>query len=259
MECPICFKTETETSEILSQVCTHFVCNECFVKLNKCPICRRQYDQNDPLNETNVVTDQEDIEYDDDDGDEQEYDDDDDTVVIPSLNLEPAFDLESFDLIPEHVLQGEGGDIPRFDGTDEIPTTALFNGRLWFNTESKQINIYLNGEWLTEETYKNNDEHYEAEQLKVVRLVNLNANGFCFETNCQGCGIQRTIKANRYILFQFLEHQSDNNRFEFKEGRVYIDDQDWGTNAFDDGMELCLTCYVTRENICSQLLFHRQF
>ena len=197
--CPVCLEDKEVT--VLSTVCSHFVCTDCFSRLMKCPICR--------LNYIDVPT-----------------------GIYPGLH--PVV----------------------FGGTNEMPTTNLFDGRLWFNVETNELNVYLIDRWLTEDAYCENDAHYEAENIKTCRLLRSGTDeemGFNTYANCKICGIQRTVESNNYLMHDYMEI-ADGECHRVVEGKAYTNDYCWGTNAFDGGgIDYCLSCYTTNDRICSQI------
>jgi hypothetical protein len=74
-----------------------------------------------------------------------------------------------------------------FDGTNERPTTNLYRGRRWFNTETNTIEYYVgNDEW--------SDDNLFSYYTFIKNSDNYNELRAC---NC--CGIQRTIEVNNYM------------------------------------------------------------
>lgn len=230
-ECPVCFTPSDLT--INSNVCNHFVCKQCFDQLNKCPLCRREYTEKDST--------------------DSETDDVATVVNVDTDDTSYADDLDD----SSTIITGDSGQIPRFEGTDDQPTTNLFPGRLWYNVETEELNIFLNDEWVNESAYMLSDDHYEAEQDKGAVLFTCQNPGMDFDHNCVGCGIQRTAKANEYLIADFMLYHHEEDGCEYLDGKLYTQSYSWGTNAFDGfGLEFCINCFITRDKLCDQLRLH---
>ena len=247
ISCPVCYDIIQPIKTIHHFQCSHIVCNDCnenIMKLqSKCPICRKCWicttdtcncNKSDTESETESYT--------------ESYTDND--PEIEHINYFD-FDAEISDYI---IIPGDSLDIPSFQGTNEMPTTNLFPGRRWFNSDMKQVSYYLEGQWLDEVMYMDNPLHYNAESMFAIKLINgINKEetfGFDSNFNCKICGIQRTKEVNTYIIndIRFVKFYYRSNTY--IDGNLYTDNYCWGTNVFDGNkIDYCFNCYCVRDAI----------
>ena len=243
VSCPICWDVIKSIQQ--HSQCCHILCNDCnqhVMRLQqKCPICRKCW----------ICPNNDCVCNDDDDDDETYTDQDPEIQNIDYFD----FDAETTDYI---IIPGDSLEIPIFEGTNEIPTTNLFPGRRWFNMSIKQVTYYLEGQWLDEQLYMENPNHYSAESsfaIKLITGINKDENfGFDSKLNCKICGIQRTTEVNTYIIndIRFVKFYYRTNSF--IDGNLYTDNYSWGTNAFDgNNIDYCFNCYCVRDSMLKSI------
>lgn len=242
ISCPICWDVVKSIQQ--HSQCCHILCNDCdqhVMRLQqKCPICRKCWIC--PSN--NCICD--------DDSESESYDDND-----PEIQNIDYFDFDA-ETTEYLIIPGDSLEIPTFEGTNEMPTTNLFEGRRWYNVDTKQVSYYLQGEWLNEILYMNNPRHCSAESLFAIKLINgINQDetfGFDSDLNCRICGIQRTTEVNTYIIndIRFVKFYYRSNNF--IDGKLYTDNYSWGTNAFDgNNIDCCFNCYCIRDALLTSI------
>lgn len=243
ISCPICWDVVKSIQQ--HPQCCHTLCNECdqnVMKLQqKCPICRKCW-----------ICPIENCICNDDDDDDETYTDND-----PEINHIDYFDFDA-ETTDYAIVPGDSLDIPTFEGTNEIPTTNLFPGRRWYNSDLKQVSYYLEGQWLDERLYMNNPLHFATETsfaLKLITGINQEETfGFDTNLNCKICGIQRTTEVNTYIIndIRFVKFYYRSNSF--IDGNLHTDNYCWGTNAFDgNGINYCFNCYCVRDSLLTAI------
>jgi hypothetical protein len=243
ISCPICWDVVKSIQQ--HSQCSHILCNDCDKNVmrlqQKCPICRKCW----------ICTSENCICH-DSDSESEAYTDQD--PEIQNINY---FDFEA-ETSEYLIVPGDSFEIPTFEGTNEMPTTNLFSGRRWYNTETKQVSYYLQGHWLDEKTYMDDPLHYSAESSFAIKLISGTNPDECFgfdsNLNCKICGIQRTTEVNNYIIndIRFVKFYYRTNSF--VDGNLYTDNYSWGTNAFDgNNIDYCFNCYCVRDSMLTSI------
>jgi hypothetical protein len=226
-DCPVCYMAMV--SRHVGDNCNHNLCGTCFMRIiettDTCPICREQLSYMPP--ETIIAQDI--IQYNIDNQYIHEF-------MINTFNYD--------ELIP-----GQREVI--FEGENVEPTTQLFNGRRWFDVMTQQIRIYHDGLFLSDNEYRQINEHFASERNIAIRQLSMNYDDFNTHQNCPFCGIQRTREANIYIIQRFIRYHGNDDEFiiNMNVGITNVN-YCWGTNTFDgQGLNCCLLCWISFRNL----------
>jgi len=234
-DCPVCFM-RMESRDV-GDNCDHALCGTCFTRIrettNRCPICREQlmtpieynHLQEEPYIQPNI---------------EQ-------NIIHHNNPYDNEFLIEAFDY--HELIPGQREVI--FEGNNDEPTTQLFNGRQWFDPTIQEIRIYLNGRFLLDAEYRQENAHFASERGIAIRQLSLNYDDFNTHQNCPFCGIQRTREANRYIIQRFIRYYGNDDDFRINLNVGFTNmNYCWGTNAFDgQGLNSCILCWISFRNL----------
>ena len=241
LDCPVCYMRME--SRHVGDNCDHLLCGTCFLRIigttDKCPICREQLSSIQPQNNYQHDNFQEDMII------QQNFMEQ--NIIQYENPYIHDFLIETFNYY--ELIPGQREIV--FEGDDTEPTTQLFNGRQWFDVATQQIKIYLNGRFLLDIEYRQENEHFASERGIAIRQLSMNYDDFNTHQNCPFCGIQRTREANKYILQRFIRYFG--NDFDFRVNMnmgVMNVNYCWGTNAFDgQGLNCCLLCWMSFRNL----------
>jgi hypothetical protein len=147
-----------------------------------------------------------------------------------------------------------------YNGSNEKPTSKLFNGRKWFDTTSKTVETYLKetcGNWYNNSNYYYAPGRRQAERSRASILIHpkVSTKHHLNPTeNCTACGIQRTIETNQFLIEEFKNNTVDGIRYCYQGRKIKfkLQHEHWGyvcygNNAFNYGY--CLSCMVIEHDL----------